>query len=252
MAQKAPLVIPAVKKHTATVIMAHGLGDSGAGWVTLAQNWRLRQKFEEVKFVFPNAPTIPITVNMGMQMPGWYDIVRPRDTTQFQDLQGGQDEVGILRSRDYFHSLIKSEIDAGIPSGRIVLGGFSQGGAMSIFAGITSPFKLGGIFGLSSYLLLHNKMKELLPSENPNKSTPIFMGHGDSDPLVLPQWGQKTAEILKSEGWSVDLKMYKGLQHSADPDEIDDLEKYLNERYITKGFRVLWRIQIQYLVAIPC
>jgi predicted esterase len=101
---------------------------------------------------------------------------------------------------------------------------------MSIFAGITSPSKLGGIFGLSCYILLHNKIKEFLPSENPNKATPIFMGHGDSDPLVLPQWGQKTAEILRSEGWNVNLKMYKDLQHSADPEEIDDLEKYLSER----------------------
>jgi predicted esterase len=83
---------------------------------------------------------------------------------------------------------------------------------------------------LSSYLLLHNKIKEFLPSENPNKETPIFMGHGDSDPLVLPQWGQKTAEVLKGEGWKVELKMYRGLQHSADPQEIDDVEKYLNER----------------------
>jgi predicted esterase len=93
------LIVPAVKKHTATVIMAHGLGDSGAGWVSLAENWRRRQKFDEVKFIFPNAPTIPITVvrlpllpphsqmligtqNMNMRMPGWYDIVRPRDTVR--------------------------------------------------------------------------------------------------------------------------------------------------------------------------
>ncbi|KAG9239492.1 acyl-protein thioesteras-like protein [Amylocarpus encephaloides] len=223
------LIIPAVAKHTATVIMAHGLGDSGAGWVSLAENWRRREKFSEVKFIFPNAPNIPITVNFGMEMPGWYDI------TQFQDLSGGQDEVGILRSNQYFHGLIKTEIDAGIPSERIVLGGFSQGGAMSIFSGITAPTKLGGIFGLSCYLLLHNKIKDHLPAENPNKETPIFMGHGDRDPLVLPEWGRKTAEVLKGEGWNVDLKFYKGLQHSADPDEIDDVEKYLNARIPAVG-----------------
>ncbi|KAF4625456.1 hypothetical protein G7Y89_g12710 [Cudoniella acicularis] len=217
------LVVPAVTKHTATVIMAHGLGDTGAGWVSLAENWRRRQKFQEVKFVFPNAPQIPITVNFGMQMPGWYDI------TSFNDLQVGEDEAGILKSRDIFQALIKSEMDSGIPSNRIVLGGFSQGGAMSIFSGITAPQKLGGIFGLSCYLLLPNKIKELLPKDNPNKDTPIFMGHGDSDPLVLPAWGQKTADVLKSGGWTVNLKFYGGLQHSADPTEIDDVEKYLNE-----------------------
>ncbi|KAG0651691.1 Acyl-thioesterase 1 [Hyphodiscus hymeniophilus] len=221
--QPSALSIPAVKKHTATVIMAHGLGDSGAGWVSLAENWRRRSKFDEVKFIFPNAPSIPISVNFGMQMPGWYDI------TNFNDIQAGQDEPGILKSQTYFHGLIKSEVDSGIPSNRIVIGGFSQGGAMSIFSGITAPQKLGGIFGLSSYLLLHNKVKEFVGAENVNKDTKIFMGHGTEDPLIKPQWGRMTAEILKKEGWSVELKMYPGLEHSADPDEIDDVEKFLDE-----------------------
>ncbi|CZT51194.1 related to lysophospholipase [Rhynchosporium secalis] len=224
MAKPSSLIIPAVKKHTATVIMAHGLGDSGAGWVSLAENWRRRQKFDEVKFIFPNAPNIPVTVNFGMQMPAWYDII------EFGDLQSGQDETGILKSRDYFHTLIASEIEAGIPSNRIVLGGFSQGGAMSIFSGITAPTKLGGIFGLSCYLLLHKKLKDFVPTESPNKETPVFMGHGDSDPVVKPEWGQMTAKILRETGWKADLKMYKGLGHSALPEEIDDVEKYLNER----------------------
>jgi len=220
----APLIIPAVTKHTATVIMAHGLGDSGAGWVSLAENWRRRQKFDEVKFVFPNAPTIPISVNFGMTMPGWYDII------SFENLQAQQDEVGILRSQSYFHDLIKKEIDGGIPSDRIVLGGFSQGGAMSIFSGVTSRYKLGGIFGLSCYLLIHSKIQSFIPPDNANLQTPIFMGHGDADPLVKPEWGQETAKVLKDWGYKVNLKMYRGLQHSADPDEIEDLENYLEER----------------------
>ena len=80
---------------------------------------------------------------------------------------------------------------------------------MSIFSGVTSPTKLGGIFGLSCYLLSHIKLKEFIPSDNPNKETPIFMGHGDSDPLVKPEWGQMTANYLGKNGWKVDLKMYK-------------------------------------------
>lgn len=79
MAGRQAITVPALKKHTATIIMAHGLGDSGAGWVQLAENWRRRGKFEDVKFIFPNAPEIPITINMGMRMPGWYDIVRRRE-----------------------------------------------------------------------------------------------------------------------------------------------------------------------------
>ncbi|EKD12236.1 uncharacterized protein L3040_000293 [Drepanopeziza brunnea f. sp. 'multigermtubi'] len=229
MSKPTSLIIPAVKKHTATVIMAHGLGDSGAGWVSLAENWRRRQKFEEVKFIFPNAPSIPITVNRGYVMPAWYDII------EFGTDAAGEDEKGILKSREYFHGLIASEINAGIPSERIVIGGFSQGGAMSIFSGVTAPTKLGGIFGLSCYLLLNKKVKDFVPSDSPNKDTPIFMGHGDRDPIVSPQRGQKSADVLKEGGWKVDLKMYPGLEHSALPEEIDDVEKYLNSRIPAVG-----------------
>ncbi|KAK7528493.1 Phospholipase/carboxylesterase/thioesterase [Phyllosticta citriasiana] len=219
------LVVPALKRHTATVIVAHGLGDSGAGWMFLAENWRRRNKFEEVSFVFPNAPSIPITINMGMRMPGWYDLVSLSDINQ-----RSEDETGIKRSQEYFHNLIREELDKGIPSNRIVIGGFSQGGAMGLLSGLTFPQKLGGIFGLSSYLLLRNKIRDMVPADNPNKDTPIFMGHGDIDPVVRHEWGQRTADTLKEWGWNVDFRTYQGLPHSADPEEIDDLENYLKER----------------------
>ncbi|KAK0650179.1 Acyl-protein thioesterase 1 [Lasiodiplodia hormozganensis] len=225
MAIPAPLVVPALKRHTATVIVAHGLGDSGAGWMFLAENWRRRNKFEEVSFIFPSAPSIPITINMGMRMPGWYDILSLSDINQ-----RSEDEAGIKRSMEYFHGLIKQEMDKGIPSNRIVIGGFSQGGAMSLLSGLTSPNKLGGIFGLSCYLLLQNKIREMVPEENPNKDTPIFMAHGDIDPVVRYDWGQRTASKLKEWGWKVDFKTYQGLPHSADPEEIEDLDAYLRER----------------------
>lgn len=101
---------------------------------------------------------------------------------------------------------------------------------MSLFTGITCPDKLAGIVGLSSYLLMEGKIKEYVPEENPNKETAIFMGHGDVDQLVKYQWGVQTAEALKGWGWSVDFKTYKNLAHSADPKEIDDLEKYIQQR----------------------
>ncbi|GAB7352601.1 hypothetical protein MBLNU459_g2981t1 [Dothideomycetes sp. NU459] len=229
MAGPAALVVPALRKHTSTVIVAHGLGDSGAGWIWLAENWRRRGKFEETAFIFPNAPDIPISVNMGYRMPGWYDIL------SFDDIKQNEDESGILRSQAYFHSLIAAEIQKGIPSERIVLGGFSQGGAMSLMAGLTCPTRLGGVFGLSCYLLLQGKIKELVPKESPNKDTKIFMGHGDADQVVKYVWGQKTADILKEWGWSVDFRTYKGLPHSADPAEIDHLEAYLKERIPDQG-----------------
>jgi predicted esterase len=180
---------------------------------------------------------------MGMRMPGWYDI------SQFGDLNGGQDETGILRSRTYFHDLIKKEIDGGIPSDRIVIGGFSQGGAMSVFSGITCPTRLGGIFGLSCYLLLHNKVKDMIPTENPNKNTPLFLAHGAQDQTVRLKWAELSVERLKQWGWNVNFKVYpyvamhvmikvkkslmlenRYLAHSAEPQEIDDLEAYIKER----------------------
>ncbi|KAK4940117.1 hypothetical protein LTR10_019746 [Elasticomyces elasticus] len=223
MAQRQALIVPALKKHSATLIMAHGLGDSGAGWVSLAESWRRRGKFEDVKFIFPNAPNIPITVNFGMSMPGWYDI------SDFSDLNQQQDETGILRSRSTFTKLITDEVAAGVPSNRIILGGFSQGGAMSLFTGVTTPRKLGGVFGLSCYLVLADKIKELAKeASDANKDTPFFMGHGDADEVVKYRWGQRTAEMLKNElGHKVEFKTYKGLPHSADMKEIDDLEEFI-------------------------
>ena len=222
------IVIPATKKHTATLICVHGLGDSGSGWTFLAENWRGRSKFEDVAFVFPSAPSIPITVNMGMEMPGWYDILN------FDTLNRSDDEAGILRSRNYLHSLINQQIADGIPPSRIILGGFSQGGAMSVFAGLTFREKLAGVFGLSCYQLLPEKFDTLITetgAEDKIRShPPVFMGHGEEDPLVKLEWGRATADGLKKKGFQVDFHTYPGLPHSADPKEIDELEAWVEKR----------------------
>ncbi len=143
---------------------------------------------------------------MGMRMPGWYDV------PSFSDLnQRYSDETGIMRSQQYVYSLIESETTTkNIPSSRIVIGGFSQGGAISLFSGVTCPVKLAGIFGLSSYLLLHGKIRDLIPKDtNPNQDTPVFMGHGDEDPLVRYDWGVMTAEKLRDWGYNVDFRTYE-------------------------------------------
>jgi predicted esterase len=132
--------------------------------------------------------------------------------TDFSGLNQAHDEPGILRSRITITKLITDEIAAGIPSSRIVLGGFSQGGAMSLFIGATIPHKLAGVFGLSSYLLMGNKIKELAEeAKGINRDTPFFMGHGDADPLVRYEWGVKTAEALRTElgHTKVDFQTYK-------------------------------------------
>ncbi|KAK4232365.1 Phospholipase/carboxylesterase/thioesterase [Podospora fimiseda] len=228
-----PLLFPATARHTATVIFIHGLGDTGAGWASAVENWRRRQRLDEVKFILPNAPHIPITCNWGMRMPGWYDIKRLDGNAE--SLRRDEDEPGVLVSQAYFHELIQKEIDSGIPADRIVIGGFSQGGAMSIFAGLTSKVKLAGIVGLSSYLLLSLKFADLVPKPTPNQDTPIFLGHGDSDQVVNYELGKKSYDLLKGLGFKATFKTYPGMGHSACLEELDDIENFLKERLPALG-----------------
>lgn len=224
MAAPRTIVIPAITNHRATVICLHGLGDSGAGWSFLAENWRRRGQFKDVAFVFPSAPSIPITVNMGMSMPGWYDIAN------FDSLGSRtEDEAGILRSRTQIHSIVQNQIQNGIPASKIILGGFSQGGAMSLFSGLTFTEKLAGVFGLSCYQLIDRRFDELRAGSGDHKP-PVFMGHGTEDPLVKFDWGKRTYEGLKQKGFDVVFNAYPGLDHGADPREIDELEKWVEAR----------------------
>lgn len=202
----APLVFPAASRHTATVIFVHGLGDTGHGWASAVENWRRRQRLDEVKFILPHAPQIPISVNMGMRMPGWFDVKQLGGDVN--TLVRSEDTEGIKRSQQYFHNLIQEEIDAGIPSERIVLGGFSQGGAMSILSGLTCKSKLGGIIGMSSWLLLSQSFAGMVSPTDANRQTPIKMFHGDADPIVNIQRAKLSVDLLKELGYDVTWKVY--------------------------------------------
>lgn len=175
----------------------------------------------------------------------------------FEESLRTQDEAGILRSRDYFNTLIKEQNDKGIKSSRIVLGGFSQGGAMSVFTGLTNKEKLGGVFGLSCYLLLSDRVKNYTPEDCPNKKTPFFLAHGEDDDIVQYQFGERSAKMLKELGLeNVEFNSYSyvsafscfwlgvcesadcchsDLGHLADPAEIDDLEKFLEKTLPPEG-----------------
>lgn len=255
LVRRSPLVFPPTARHTATVIFVHGLGDTGHGWSDAVENWRRRQKLDEVKFVLPHAPHIPITANWSQKMPGWYDIVsryqpppppsafRSSPAAAYQAAIDGsvegfrknEDEAGILVSQAYFHDLIQKEIDSGIPSNRIVLGGFSQGGAMSLFAGLTAKVKLAGIVALSSYLLLSLKFAEMVPSPSVNKETPIFMAHGTADQVVNFPMGKLSYDFLKEKGYNVTFKQYEGMGHSACLEELDEIEQFLRSRLPALG-----------------
>ncbi|KAI2634870.1 Phospholipase/carboxylesterase [Hypomontagnella submonticulosa] len=233
MRRAPPLLFPASAKHTATVIFVHGLGDTGYGWAPAVENWRRRQRLDEVKFILPHAPRIPVTAADGMQMPGWYDILAL--SGKVDDIRKDQDERGILLSRDYFHGLIQAEIDSGIPANRIVLGGFSQGGAISLFAGLTAKTKLAGIVGLSSYLPLDAKFPDFVKENDHNHQTPVLMCHGGEDQVVPTSFGKLSYEMLKKQGFDVTMKLYPGMAHSACPEELDEVEAFLRARLPPQG-----------------
>ncbi|KAI8669539.1 Acyl-protein thioesterase 1 [Fusarium keratoplasticum] len=229
----APLVFPAASRHTATVIFVHGLGDTGHGWASAVENWRRRQRLDEVKFILPHAPQIPISVNMGMRMPGWFDVKQLGGDVN--TLIRSEDTEGIKRSQQYFHNLIQEEIDAGIPSERIVLGGFSQGGAMSILSGLTCKNKLGGIIGMSSWLLLSQSFAGMVSPTDANRQTPVKMFHGDADPIVNIQRGKLSVDLLKELGYDVTWKVYPGMGHSACLEELDEVEAFLRQQLPPKN-----------------
>ncbi|KAI0147422.1 Phospholipase/carboxylesterase/thioesterase [Xylariaceae sp. FL1272] len=222
----APLVMSAVAKHTATVIFMHGLGDTGFGWASAVEMWQKRGKLNHVKFVLPHAPSIPVTVNGGMVMPAWFDIAALGGS--LDDIKKNQDEPGHLKTREFVHGLIQAEIDAGIPSNRIIVGGFSMGAAMSHLSALTAKVKLAGVVGLSSWLPLDHKFPDLVKEAgNVNQDTPIFMGHGTVDPYVPFPLGQLTAETLKQQGFSVEFKSYPGMAHSACLEELMEVESFM-------------------------
>ncbi|KAL2886016.1 Acyl-protein thioesterase 1 [Ceratocystis lukuohia] len=218
MAHPAPLTVPAVGKHTATIIFAHGLGDTCAGWIDVVRNWRLRSKLNQVKFVLPNAPTIPVTCRA---------LLCESLNGTMESLLKNEDEKGILETRSYLSGLIKAEIEAGIAPERIILGGFSQGGAVALLTGLTGEHKLGGIVALSCWLVLSGKFKELLKDELAD--TPIFMAHGNEDPLVIPQFNDMSRQKLQELGVKLDYHSYP-MGHTACVEEIEEVSQFMEKR----------------------
>ncbi|PFH57649.1 hypothetical protein XA68_14738 [Ophiocordyceps unilateralis] len=226
----APMVFPAVGKHTATVLFAHGLGDTAAGWAHAVQFWRQDRRLNQVKFVLPNAPIRPITLNGGLQMPGWFDMRGMLSTPEINMADVCRDAAGYLESQTYLDSLIQEEISAGTPADRIVLGGFSQGGTVSVFAALASPVKLAGAVGLSCFLDRENPDLKRVVDQDLDKSTPIFLGHGDKDDIVCLEYGKASEATLKELGYPVTFKTYSGMGHSATMSELQDVAAFLAAR----------------------
>ncbi|KAF9905105.1 hypothetical protein EC991_001991 [Linnemannia zychae] len=214
------VVHDATAKHTATVIFMHGFGDSGAGWAPVGE--QLGEYAPHVKFIFPNAPALPITANGGMLSPAWYDIL------SLGSIERTDDEEGMLRSRQQIMELIREEVDRyNIPANRIVLGGFSQGCVLSIFTALTSEYRFAGVAALSGYLPLRAKIMDM--ATDTNRKTPIFWGHGDSDQVVKYKFGEQSVEFLKDNKYSVRFHTYPRMGHSACNEELRDLLSFFQE-----------------------
>lgn len=200
----------------AAVIWLHGLGADGHDFEPIVPEL-VRPGERALRFIFPHAPVRPVTLNSGYPMRAWYDIIAIDRRTR-------EDEAGIRASQALVEEFIRREHERGIASGQIVLAGFSQGGAMAIFAGLRHAQPLAGIVGLSCYLLLSDRL--LSERSGANVRTPIFLAHGTQDQVVLPFLGEEARRALSGGGHEVEWHTYP-LPHSVSQQEVADLGAWL-------------------------
>src|SRR5450830_1826096 len=203
---------------TAAVIWLHGLGANGNDFVPIVREIDLSGS-QTIRFIFPTAPTMPVTINGGYAMRAWYDIFTP-------ELVRREDEPGLRASQAMVEALIAKEKARGIPAERIVLAGFSQGCAMTLQTGLRHPEKLAGLMCLSGYLPLADKTAaERTPA---SLDTPIFMAHGTADPVVQIGRAQQSRDLLTGLGYKIEWHEYP-MQHSLCQEEIDDIGAWLKK-----------------------
>jgi phospholipase/carboxylesterase len=204
---------------TASVIILHGLGADGNDFVPVAGELDLRA-IGPVRFVFPHAPTRPVTINGGYVMRAWYDILG-------LDSQQREDEAGLRESQSLVEGLIAREKARGVEARRIVLAGFSQGGAMTLMTGLRHDERLAGLVGLSGYLPLAAKAEA--ERHAANRDVPIFLAHGTQDPIIPIARARASRDALVAMGHAVDWHEY-AMPHSVCAEEIADLERWLLDR----------------------
>eukprot|EP00808_Paulinella_micropora_P026215 g29919.t1 len=222
------VVIKPKAKHTASVIWLHGLGDSGHGWAPACAEWAPKMPY--IKWVLPNAPHQPVTLNGGMRMSSWHDI-KQLETIDSESYKGLDDSQKIVES------FIRSEMKEGIPSNRILVGGFSQGAAMSGITGYQFPETLAGVVALSGYLPFNGDYAKVI--HKANSKTPFLGCHGTHDQVVQFKAGVKLSESLKKAGVPVTFEAYKGMQHSSCPQEMQSvaafIAKYLPDTNVARA-----------------
>ena len=200
----------------ATVLIMHGLGADGRDFLPIAEQLDLTS-VGDIRFLFPNAPVIPVTINGGYEMPAWYDILAA-------DLVRREDEAGLRASQTAIEAVIANEKSRGIPASRIVVAGFSQGCAMALMVGMRHAEVLGGIIGMSGYLPLSGKATAEHTAAS--LATPIFLGHGTHDGVVALDRATASRDALQAMGYAVEWHAYP-MEHSVCPQEVLDVQTFL-------------------------
>ena len=193
----------------ASVIWLHGLGADGNDFVPIVRELQLPAT-PAVRFVFPHAPVRPVTINNGFRMRAWYDI-------SAADLNNRADLVGVRQSQSQVEALIAREKARGVAAARIVLAGFSQGGAIALYAGLRHAERLAGVIALSTYLVASDKLSA--EASSANRGLSIFMAHGTADPVVRPEWGESSRRVLEAAGYAVEWHSYP-MPHSVCMEEV--------------------------------
>jgi phospholipase/carboxylesterase len=193
----------------ASVIWMHGLGDDGSGWSQVVPSLGLPKELP-VRFIFPHAPVMAVTINNGMRMRAWYDI-RQANLNERADLDG------VRRSQVQVDALLAREASRGIAPRRTLLAGFSQGGAIALYAGLRFHARLAGIMALSAYLIGADRVDA--EASTANRDLPIFMAHGTQDQVIALAWAEHSRDVLEAGGWPLEWRAYP-MDHAAVIEEL--------------------------------
>ena len=202
------------------IIWLHGLGASANDFPPVVPELGLDQG-RAIRFVFPQAPNRPITINGGMSMPGWYDI-------KGMNIEDKQDEVGMAESKSLLDSLIEQQIEAGVPSSQIIIAGFSQGGAVAYHTALRSKHRLAGVMALSTYLAFAEELKS--ERNEINNGIDILVNHGNFDQVVPVELSRMSVDVLTGLGYSVDYKLYP-MEHQVIMPQIKEIGLWINKQF---------------------
>jgi phospholipase/carboxylesterase len=207
-----------------TILWLHGLGADGNDFAPIVPEL-VRPEWPAVRFVFPHAPVRAVTINAGTRMRAWYDI-------HDLDLARRADETGVAQSVEQVEMLVMREAERGVPAHRLILAGFSQGGAITLAAGLLRATPFAGLVALSTYLPMHDRAAQRLATGA--NAQPVFMAHGLQDPVVPFMAGNASAQVLASLGFKVDFHRY-AMAHSVCAEEVRDLGDWLTRRFAHAG-----------------